>query len=106
MDVNLHFLFRTRIHETFSDILCNTHNVYYYGSPIRGYSVVIQKYLYNKLQWVKEYLHVLRRKQTKKIIVIIIITMIIMIIIIIMIINIISYKGIKGLKDPFNKNFW
>lgn len=25
MDVNLHFLFRTRIHETFSDILCNTH---------------------------------------------------------------------------------
>ena len=38
----------------------------YYGSPIRGYSVEIQKYLYNKLQWVKEYLHVLRRKKTKK----------------------------------------
>ena len=47
----------------------------------------------------------LRRKQTKKIIVIIIIIMIIMIIIIIMIINIISYKGIKGLKDPFKKKF-
>ena len=34
----------------------------YYGSPIRRYSVEIQKYLYNKLQWVK----VLPRKKTIK----------------------------------------